>query len=179
MCSLCCLCTYPATPISNRPPAMCGQHEPPVRPAAPRFESRRCDLCQSWGEDEPDSLRYLKVANRSFSVAEGSPARCAASAKRAETSYRGIPKGAALGAPLVTFSATGKSPGGEGRSALPIGVVGAQPPLGWSAEEGVSPPRIRRQAAAKKSEATFRFCPHIIRKRKSLCTQNAKRSDLP
>ena len=28
MCSLCCLCTYPATPISNRPPAMCGQHVP-------------------------------------------------------------------------------------------------------------------------------------------------------
>ncbi len=107
MCSLCCLCTYPATPISNRPPAMCGQHEPPVRPAAPRFESRRCDLCQSWGEDEPDSLRYLKVANRSGSEVEGSPA---------------IPKGAALGAPLVTFSATGKSPGVEGRSALPMGV---------------------------------------------------------
>ena len=127
MCSLCCLCTYPATPISNRPPAMCGQHEPPVRPAAPRFESRRCDLCQSWGEDEPDSLRYLKVANRSGSEVEGSPARAeaqrsAASAKRAETSYRGIPKGAALGAPLVTFSATGKSPGVEGRSALPMGV---------------------------------------------------------
>ena len=70
MCSLCCLCTYPATPISNRPPAMCGQHEPPVRPAAPRFESRRCDLCQSWGEDEPDSLRYLKVANRSGTAAQ-------------------------------------------------------------------------------------------------------------
>ena len=133
MCSLCCLCTYPATPISNRPPAMCGQHEPPVRPAAPRFESRRCDLCQSWGEDEPDSLRYLKVANRSGSEVEGSPARAeaqrsAASAKRAETSYRGIPKGAALGAPLVTFSATGKSPGVEGRSALPMGVVGAEGP---------------------------------------------------
>ena len=82
MCSLCCLCTYPATPISNRPPAMCGQHEPPVRPAAPRFESRRCDLCQSWGEDEPDSLRYLKVANRSGSEVEGSPAR--AGAQRSE-----------------------------------------------------------------------------------------------
>ena len=24
----------------------------------------------------------------------------------------------------------------------PMGVVGPQPPLGWSAEEGVSPPRI-------------------------------------
>ena len=37
---------------------------------------------------------------------------------------QGIPKGAALGAPLVTFPATGKSPGVEGRSALPMG--GAQ-----------------------------------------------------
>ena len=61
---------------------MCGEHEPPVRPAAPRFESRRCDLCQSWGEDEPDSLRYLKVANRSGSEVEGSPAR--AEAQRSE-----------------------------------------------------------------------------------------------
>ena len=159
MCSLCCLCTYPATPISNRPPAMCGQHEPPVRPAAPRFESRRCDLCQSWGEDEPDSLRYLKVANRSGSEVEGSPARAeaqrsAASAKRAETSYRGIPKGAALGAPLVTFSATGKSPGVEGRSALPMGVVGAFGPhlggaqrraLALLASGGRPPPKSRRQ----------------------------------
>ena len=63
-------------------------------------------------------------------VARREPERSAASAKRAETSHRGIPKGAALGAPLVTFSATGKSPGVEGRSALPMGVVGAQPPLG-------------------------------------------------
>ena len=50
---------------------------------------------------------------------------------------RGIPKGAALGAPLVTFPATGKSPGVEGRSALLIG---------RSAEEGAhlwcTPPRI-------------------------------------
>ena len=34
---------------------------------------------------------------------------------------RGIPKGAALGAPLVTFPASGKSPGVEGRSALLTG----------------------------------------------------------
>ena len=51
------------------------------------------------------------MANRAEFVAEGSPARCVASAKRAETPHRGIPKGAALGAPLVTFPASGKSPG--------------------------------------------------------------------
>ena len=52
MCSLCCLCTSPVTPISNWPS---------VRPtAAPRFESRRCDLCQSRGEDKPDSPTISK-----------------------------------------------------------------------------------------------------------------------
>ena len=52
-------------------------------------------------------------------VARREPERSAASAKRAVTTHRGIPKGAALGAPLVTFPAAGKSPGVEGRSALP------------------------------------------------------------
>ena len=52
-------------------------------------------------------------------VARRETERSAASAKRAATTHRGIPKGAALGAPLVTFPATGKSPGVEGRSALP------------------------------------------------------------
>ena len=73
------------------------------------------------------------MANRSELEAEGSPARAGAERSEREKGGNyalGIPKGAALGAPLVTFSATGKSPGVEGRSALPMGVVGAQPPLG-------------------------------------------------
>ena len=61
-------------------------------------------------------------------VARRETERSAASAKRAATTHRGIPKGAALGAPLVTFPATGKSPGVEGRSALPMGAVGAGGP---------------------------------------------------
>ena len=46
---------------------------------------------------------------------------------------QGIPKGAALGAPLVTFPATGKSPGVEGRSALLVGAGTTVPqrPPGW------------------------------------------------
>ena len=44
-------------------------------------------------------------------VARRETERSAASAKRAAATHRGIPKGAALGAPLVTFPATGKSPG--------------------------------------------------------------------
>ena len=146
MCSLCCLCTYPATPISNRPPAMCGQHEPPVRPAAPRFESRRCDLCQSWGEDEPDSLRYLKVANRSGSEVEGSPARAEAQRSEREKGGDFAPRESRTvgsGAPLVTFPATGKSPG----------VGGAErPPQGRSAEEGL-PSSQRGRGRAQRSPA--------------------------
>ena len=48
------------------------------------------------------------------------------------------PGAAALGAPLVTFPATGKSPGVEGRSALLSGAVGAKGPHLGSAE-GRSP----------------------------------------
>ena len=78
----------------------------------------------------PPCCRACKAAGKNV---EGSTAR--AGAKRSERGKcgnhaPGIPKGAALGAPLVTFSATGKSPGVEGRSALPMGVLGAQPPLG-------------------------------------------------
>ena len=40
----------------------------------------------------------------------------------------GFQRAAALGAPLVTFPATGKSPGVEGRSALLMGAVGVRDP---------------------------------------------------
>ena len=75
-------------------------------------------------------------------VARRETERSAASAKKAVTTYRGIPKGAALGAPLVTFPAAGKSPGVEGRSALPMGRSaedGAQPLLALGAQRGRSP----------------------------------------
>ena len=67
---------------------------------------------------------------------------------------RGIPKGAALGAPLVTFPATGKAPGVEGRSALLVGAGTTVPqrPPGWRGGApihgkerrgwGAAPPRI-------------------------------------
>ena len=130
MCSLCCLCTAPATPISNRPPAMCGQHEPPVRPAAPRFESRRCDLCQSWGEDEPDSLRYLKVANRSGSEVEGSPARAGAQRSEREKGGDFVPgdsKGRSPWRAFGDFLRDGKVTRGGGAERPPGGCRGYQP----------------------------------------------------
>ena len=148
MCSLCCLCTYPATPISNRPPAMCGQHEPPVRPAAPRFESRRCDLCQSWGEDEPDSLRYLKVANRSGSEVEGSPARAEAQRSEREKGGDFVPgdsKGRSPWRAFGDFLRDGKVTRGGGAERPPHGGCGGRrPPLGEC--RGAQPLAKRKRA---------------------------------
>ena len=57
------------TPV--RPAPAQKQHEPLVRPpTAPRFETRRCALCQSRGEKKTDSPTHLKVANRSGFVVE-------------------------------------------------------------------------------------------------------------
>ena len=90
-------------------------------------------------------------------MAEGSPARAGAERSEREKGGNyalGIPKGAALGAPLVTFSATGKSPGVEGRSALSMEVVGAFGPhlggaqrraLALLASGGRPPPKSQRQ----------------------------------
>ena len=56
----------------------------------------------------------------------------------------GRSRGAAPGAPLVTFPATGKSPGVEGRSAPSWGCGGLQPPLrGAGAKSGDLLPRER------------------------------------
>ena len=65
---------------------------------------------------------WLKVARRETE-------RSAASAKRAAATHRGIPKGAALGAPLVTFPATGKSPGCRAERLHLGGRGGRRPPL--------------------------------------------------
>ena len=55
-------------------------------------------------------------------VARREPEPSGASAKRAVTTHQGIPKGAALGAPLVTFPASGKSPGVRGGAPARRGV---------------------------------------------------------
>ena len=137
-----------------------GSPQKPNPPAAPRIDSRGCDPRCSLGRNKDRLAHKLKVANRAGFVAEGSPARCAASAKRAvRDGYsfqfngfcvpslepdcvrfpkvflnpRGIPKGAALGAPLVTFPATGKSPGCRAER-----LHQGEERRGW----GAAPPRI-------------------------------------
>ena len=68
-------------------------------------------------------------------VARRETERSASSAKRAAATHWGIPKGAALGAPLVTFPASGKSPGVEGRSAR----TGEQAPSLTTCSRGAAP----------------------------------------
>ena len=90
-------------------------------------------------------------------VARRETERSAASAKRAATTHRGIPKGAALGAPLVTFPASGKSPGVEGRSALPMGAVGAGGPH-FEERRGGRQPSSQRDLAHRLAKVTpFRY----------------------
>ena len=60
-----------------------GSMQKPNPPAAPRIDSRGCDPRCSLGRNKDRLAHKLKVANRAGFVAEGSPARCAASAKRA------------------------------------------------------------------------------------------------
>ena len=67
----------------------------------PKKKTRDLPTCSKW---QIRLGQWQKVARRETE-------RSAASAKRAVTPHRGIPKGTALGAPLVTFPATGKSPG--------------------------------------------------------------------
>ena len=112
MCSLCCLCTYPATPISNRPPAMCGQHEPPVRPAAPRFEIRKCSLEQAKGKNKTGLPTSSKWQIGLFLWYKPYRGGCGLPQGERSVPLRGVPRGdTPLGDSLVTFSSGRKSPG--------------------------------------------------------------------
>ena len=131
--------------LSSPPPRKechSGQYAIHKLPAAPRIDSRECDSRYSLGKNKDRFAHQPKVANRSIFVAESSPgASVSAAPMRAEIPHQGIPKGAALGAPLVTFPALGKSPGVEGRSALHMGVVGTSGPHLGSAEGQRPSPR--------------------------------------
>ncbi len=88
---------------------------------------------KAWGEtktDLPTNPKWQIGLGQWQKVARHETERSAASAKRAVTPHRGIPKGAALGAPLVTFPATGKSPGVGGAERPPLGGVGVYPHFG-------------------------------------------------
>ena len=117
-------------------------------PAVPRIDSRECFSDGTEGKNKTDLLTNSKWQIGLFlwlKVARREPERSAASAKRAVTTYQGIPKGAALGAPLVTFPATGKSPGVGGAERPPHG----EECRGW----GVSPSSQKKALSDAKSDA--------------------------
>ena len=91
--------------------SVCQQRPPSALPAAPRFENRRCDPAKTEGEKKTDSPTHLKVANRSELVVEGSPARCVSEREKGGDFALRESRTVGSGAPLVTFPATGKSPG--------------------------------------------------------------------
>ena len=116
------LCTTPPSPIPPFSPKVAPKRA--TQTPAPRINSTKSFLRKTKEKNKTDSPTTSKWQIGLFlwqKVARREPERSAASAKRAATTHRGIPKGAALGAPLVTFPATGKSPGVEGRSALLVG----------------------------------------------------------
>ena len=113
------------------------------------------------GEENKTGLpTYLKVANPARLVAEGSPARAGAQRSEREKGGDFAPRESRTvgsGAPLVTFPATGKSPGcraerlHQGSQGLPAphklpGRGAERPLMGRSAEDGApAPPRIVQQ----------------------------------
>ena len=121
------------------------------------------------------------MANRSFLVVEsfeGVAAPCAAGG--AKRPPQGIPKGIALGAPLVTFPATGKSPGVEGRSALSSEGVGAVLPRGEC--RGAQPLALRDSSPGSEGRSALLMGvvgdggPHLGSEEPSLttCSRGAK-----
>ena len=88
------ICTpaNPPSPIPRIPPKVASKRAtaPPRGAPAPRINSRIFFLVKAKGNNKDRFAHPLKVANQSSSVAEGSPARCAASAKRAVTLHRQV-----------------------------------------------------------------------------------------
>ena len=112
-------CSHSLFPSPSSGNSSCPLIGPPTEP---RFESRRCDLCQSQEEKQTDLPTHLKVANRSGLEAETLSRGLRLAAGGAKRPPRGVPRGVSpLGDSLVTFSSGRKSPGVEGRSALLVG----------------------------------------------------------
>ena len=131
----------------------------------PRIEKTECSLDETRGKNKTDLptnskwqiglLLWQKVARRE-------PERSAASAKRAVTTHWGIPKGAALGAPLVTFPATGKSPGCRAERLL------------WGAQRGETPRRGKEGTSLPRSKKLFP--PPPFKKVEKCCTIKRKKT---
>ena len=144
-------CSHSLFPSPSSGNSSCPLIGPPTEP---RFESRRCDLCQSQEEKQTDLPTHLKVANRSELEAEGSPARAGAERSEREKGGNyalGIPKGRSPWRAFGDFLRDGKVTRGGGAERPPHGGRGGRSPhLGRSEEpslttcswRGAAPPRI-------------------------------------
>ena len=129
-----------------------GSPQKPNLTAAPRIDSRGCDPRYSLRRNKDRFAHPLKVANRSLFVVQALSRGCGLPQGERSVPLRGIPKGTALGAPLVTFPATGKSPGCRAERLL-WGCGGLWPPL-RGAQRGSAPRIVKQSPAAKKVENT-------------------------
>ena len=120
----------------------------------PRIDSRKCSLDGTKGKNKTDLSTSSKWQIDLIFVVEGSPARCVSERSKGGDYAPGDSKGHTLGAPLVTFPASGKSPGVEGRSALLVR-AGAKPddlPRGLPPRKGTSYPHGRGGKRGNKKE---------------------------
>ena len=115
----------------------------------PRIDSRKCSLDGTKGKNKTDLSTSSKWQIDLIFVVEGSPARCVSERSKGGDYAPGDSKGHTLGAPLVTFPASGKSPGVEGRSSLLVraGAKSDDLPPGAAPSQGnkLSPQQRRKK----------------------------------
>ena len=112
----------------HRTPVLCTTPPSPIPPFSPKVASKRATILlpshgltaeyfsslkpKETAHPIPPTTSKWQIPLRQWQKpARREPERSAASAKRAETLHQRVPRGVAPGAPLVTFPATGKSPG--------------------------------------------------------------------
>ena len=117
----------PPSPIPRIPPKVAPKRATKTLPShgltAKNFP------CRNEGRNKDRFAHHLKVANRSFSVAETSPARAGAQRSEREKGGDFVPEvqGRSPGTPLVTFVVKRKSPGVWGGAPKSGGVGAASP----------------------------------------------------
>ena len=133
---------YPESPQKLHPNVQLNAPEP-------RINSRIFFLVKAKGNNKDRFAHHLKVANRSIFVAQTSPARCVSEREKGGDFALRESRTVGSGAPLVTFPATGKSPGDGGAE---------RPPHGGECRGGAAPSqRINRGSCSRPSCA--RTCP--------------------
>ena len=119
---------------------------------APRINSRIFFLVKAKGNNKDRFAHHLKVANRSFSVAQTSPARCVSEREKGENLAPGDSKGRSPWRAFGDFPRDGKVTRGGGAERPLMGVWGPPAPTSGSAEGQRPSRRSLRGGGAE--------CPH-------------------